>query len=406
MHAGAERHAGHVAAGAARSSSPRRRSGHDAASRPRPAPELQALAKSAVAAHLSAGRNDEAIAAVHRDRRQGADVRRLLLQPGRRPRQEEAVRRSGERRSRRSVELKPTTPTRTPSSPTSTTRRRSSTWRQRRAPRRRRLRPAPRRGGGNAEALYNQGVILWNGGKFAEAKTQFEARDKADPNMAHGALPARDGEPEPRRFRRLARQFAGAYLRLDPNGAEGGRSEELPLPTQLKREWSRSKSSRCPVLPQSGCSEVRARIDAAARWPAGTPPPSGSSPSPRHSPSTQSARRTPPASATSAKTAFRKALREDRRIDRPRDQRWHLLGHLQTNKARKAGPAFAMIQSVDSVELLAEARCRGRRIGTRAGAADSGGPRRAKPRSTARRPGRCRDSSTPRLAAAPPGSSG
>jgi pyridoxal phosphate enzyme (YggS family) len=32
--------------------------------------------------------------------------------------------------------------------------------------------------------------------------------------------------------------------------------------------------------------------------------------------------------------------------------RWHLLGHLQTNKARKAGPAFAMIQSVDSVELL------------------------------------------------------
>jgi pyridoxal phosphate enzyme (YggS family) len=31
---------------------------------------------------------------------------------------------------------------------------------------------------------------------------------------------------------------------------------------------------------------------------------------------------------------------------------WHLLGHLQTNKARKAAPAFAMIQSVDSVELL------------------------------------------------------
>ena len=32
--------------------------------------------------------------------------------------------------------------------------------------------------------------------------------------------------------------------------------------------------------------------------------------------------------------------------------RWHLLGHLQTNKARKAAPAFAMIQSVDSLELL------------------------------------------------------
>ena len=32
--------------------------------------------------------------------------------------------------------------------------------------------------------------------------------------------------------------------------------------------------------------------------------------------------------------------------------RWHLLGHLQTNKARKAGPAFAAIHSVDTVELL------------------------------------------------------
>ena len=34
------------------------------------------------------------------------------------------------------------------------------------------------------------------------------------------------------------------------------------------------------------------------------------------------------------------------------DARWHLLGHLQSNKARKAAPAFAMIQSVDSIDLL------------------------------------------------------
>ncbi len=32
--------------------------------------------------------------------------------------------------------------------------------------------------------------------------------------------------------------------------------------------------------------------------------------------------------------------------------KWHLLGHLQTNKARKAAPPFATIHSVDSVELL------------------------------------------------------
>ena len=31
---------------------------------------------------------------------------------------------------------------------------------------------------------------------------------------------------------------------------------------------------------------------------------------------------------------------------------WHLLGHLQSNKAKKAAPVFDTIQSVDSVELL------------------------------------------------------
>jgi tetratricopeptide (TPR) repeat protein len=39
-------------------------------------------------------------------------------------------------------------------------------------------------GGGNAEASYNQGVILFNGGKYAESKAQFEAAVKADPKYA------------------------------------------------------------------------------------------------------------------------------------------------------------------------------------------------------------------------------
>ena len=34
------------------------------------------------------------------------------------------------------------------------------------------------------------------------------------------------------------------------------------------------------------------------------------------------------------------------------DIRWHLIGHLQSNKAKKAAPAFAAIHSVDSVDLL------------------------------------------------------
>ncbi len=34
--------------------------------------------------------------------------------------------------------------------------------------------------------------------------------------------------------------------------------------------------------------------------------------------------------------------------------RWHLVGHLQTNKAKKAGGRFDVVQSVDSSELLAK----------------------------------------------------
>ncbi len=33
--------------------------------------------------------------------------------------------------------------------------------------------------------------------------------------------------------------------------------------------------------------------------------------------------------------------------------RWHLIGHLQSNKARKAGTAFETIHSIDSTDLLA-----------------------------------------------------
>jgi PLP dependent protein len=36
---------------------------------------------------------------------------------------------------------------------------------------------------------------------------------------------------------------------------------------------------------------------------------------------------------------------------RPRDVRWHMLGHLQSNKANKVAGAFDMVQSVDSLQL-------------------------------------------------------
>jgi len=38
--------------------------------------------------------------------------------------------------------------------------------------------------GGNADAIYNQGIILWNAGKIADAKVKFEEAVKADPAHA------------------------------------------------------------------------------------------------------------------------------------------------------------------------------------------------------------------------------
>src|SRR5512138_1563760 len=46
-----------------------------------------------------------------------------------------------------------------------------------------------------------------------------------------------------------------------------------------------------------------------------------------------------------------------------RKARWHLIGHLQTNKAKKAVELFDLVETVDSIDL-------GRELDKRAGAAD------------------------------------
>jgi pyridoxal phosphate enzyme (YggS family) len=45
--------------------------------------------------------------------------------------------------------------------------------------------------------------------------------------------------------------------------------------------------------------------------------------------------------------------------------RWHLIGHLQSNKARKAAGAFAVIHSVDSLDLLKRLDAAAAEAGTR-----------------------------------------
>ncbi len=45
--------------------------------------------------------------------------------------------------------------------------------------------------------------------------------------------------------------------------------------------------------------------------------------------------------------------------------RWHLVGHLQSNKARKAAAAFACIHSIDSADLLTRVDAAAEEAGTR-----------------------------------------
>lgn len=44
--------------------------------------------------------------------------------------------------------------------------------------------------------------------------------------------------------------------------------------------------------------------------------------------------------------------------------RWHLIGHIQSNKARKAAGTFACVHSVDRLELLERLDAAGRAVGT------------------------------------------
>jgi tetratricopeptide (TPR) repeat protein len=91
-------------------------------------------------------------------------------------------------------------------------------------------------GGGGAEAAYNQGVILFNGGKFAEAKTQFETATKADPNHALaqyqlGMTALNLGQIQD------AVNALEAYLKIDPNGPKAAEvKQSLPaLQAMLKK---------------------------------------------------------------------------------------------------------------------------------------------------------------------------
>jgi len=86
--------------------------------------------------------------------------------------------------------------------------------------------------GGNADALFNEGVILWNGGKIADAKTKFQAAIAANPNHAESHYQLGMALVNEGNLAGAAEQFS-KYLELAPNGPNAATAKGLLA--QLKK---------------------------------------------------------------------------------------------------------------------------------------------------------------------------
>jgi tetratricopeptide (TPR) repeat protein len=80
--------------------------------------------------------------------------------------------------------------------------------------------------GGNADALFNQGVILWNAGKYDEARLQFEQAVKMKPDFADaqyqlGMVYLNLGKLAE------ARAPMEEYLKLAPNGPNAAMAKQI-----------------------------------------------------------------------------------------------------------------------------------------------------------------------------------
>jgi tetratricopeptide (TPR) repeat protein len=87
-------------------------------------------------------------------------------------------------------------------------------------------------GGGSADALYNQGVILWNGGKIAEAQKAFADAVAANPNHAEAHYQLGMALVNAGKLPEAATEFE-TYLKLSPDGPNAATAKGLVA--QLKK---------------------------------------------------------------------------------------------------------------------------------------------------------------------------
>jgi tetratricopeptide (TPR) repeat protein len=79
---------------------------------------------------------------------------------------------------------------------------------------------------GNADAVYNQGIILWNAGKIAEAKVKFEEVTKTDPNHADARFQLGMALLNEGKVPDAVAAFE-LYLKLAPSGQFAGQAKTM-----------------------------------------------------------------------------------------------------------------------------------------------------------------------------------
>ena len=87
-------------------------------------------------------------------------------------------------------------------------------------------------GAGNPDAMFNQGVILWNAGKIADAKKQFEAVVAAKPDHAEAHYQLGMALVNEGNLAGAANEF-DTYLKLAPAGPNAATAKSLLA--QLKK---------------------------------------------------------------------------------------------------------------------------------------------------------------------------
>jgi tetratricopeptide (TPR) repeat protein len=80
--------------------------------------------------------------------------------------------------------------------------------------------------GGNADALYNEGVILWNGGKIPDAKAKFQAAIAANANHAESHYQLGMALVNEGKLAEAGAEF-NTYLKLSPEGTNAATAKAL-----------------------------------------------------------------------------------------------------------------------------------------------------------------------------------